>query len=342
MIMKKFNYQKGTSQIMRKTALITVILVGLILVGTAAVVRKSYNDNLRPLSNSTESIAITVEPGSVPSEIAKNLESKGVIRSDWAFEWYVRNHNLRDNLKAGTYLFRPSQSVPEIAQQIADGRVATDLVTILPGKRIEQIKQSLIESGFSEKEVNSALDPARYANHPALTDKPKNASLEGYLYPESFQKTAETTLPEIIKLSLDEMQSRLTPEIRQAFSAQGLSLHEAITLASIIELEVSNEADRATVAQVFLKRLKMGMALQSDATNAYSKIDSSYDTYKIEGLPPGPVANVGEDSLKALANPAQTDWLYFVSGDDGKTYFSKTLEEHEALVEKHCSELCGR
>jgi UPF0755 protein len=341
--MKKFVYSKGVSGFVnKKTIIIFAFVAGVILVGSAAIVRKSYNDNLKPLSSSDKSVVLTVEPGSVPSEIADGLKSKEVIKSDWAFEWYIRNHNLRDQLKAGTYVFKPNMSIPEIAEIITGGKVASDLVTILPGKRLEQIKQGFTEAGFSQDEVETALDPKNYSGHPALTDKPKNASLEGYLYPESFQKTAETKLSEIIKLSLDEMQDRLTPEIRQAYSQKGLNLHEAVTLASIVEQEVSNEADRATVAQVFLKRFDEGIRLQSDATNAYAKINPAYDSYKVEGLPPGPIGNISEDTLQALAYPSQTDWLYFVSGDDGKTHFSKTLEEHEANIEKYCTTLCGR
>lgn len=339
--MSKYNHRKSFRW-PAKTVTILIIAILLALVGSAAIVRKVYNDNLKPLSTSREEKVITVEPGSSPGDIAGNLKSKGIIKSDWAFEWYIRNHNLRDKLKAGTYVFAPSQSIPEIAEQIASGEIASDLVTILPGKRLDEIEQGFIDSGFSKKQVKAALNPDLYKNHPALTDKPKGASLEGYLYPESFQKTAETNLEDIVELSLDEMHVRLTPEIRQAFNSLGLTTHEAVTLSSVIELEVSNRADKATVAQVFLKRLRQGMPLQSDATNEYAKINPKYDTYKITGLPPGPISNVSEDSLKALAYPSQTDWLYFVSGDDGKTYFSKTLEEHEALIEQHCTELCGR
>jgi UPF0755 protein len=149
------------------------------------------------------------------------------------------------------------------------------------------------------------------------------------------------------------MQLQLTPEIRQAISEKGLTLHQAATLASIIEKEVSDsdQYDRPQAAQVFLKRYKDGMLLQSDPTAIYGALrdgkkpslsyDSPYNTYLYAGLPPGPISNVSASSLKAVAFPAQTDWLYFVAGDDGKTYFSKTLEKHNELIEKHCKELCG-
>jgi UPF0755 protein len=325
----------------KKITLAVGLLLIIAIVSSAALVRKAYENNLKPFSASNAGIVVTIEPGTSPAEIAEELKEKGVIRSDWALEWYVRNHNLRDKLKAGTYLFRPSQSVQEIVEQLAEGKVATNLVTIVPGKRLSQIKKDLIKAGFSPANVDKALDFRQYGSHPALTDKPKDASLEGYLYPESFQKTAETDARQIIRKSLDEMQLHLTPEIRSGFNKQGLTVHQGIILASIVEQEVSIEEDRPTVAQVFLKRYKAGILLQSNATDAYAKIDKAYDSYKNKGLPPGPISNMIDSSLKAVAYPSQTDWLYFVSGDDGRTYFSKTLEEHQALVREHCKKLCN-
>lgn len=337
----------------RRIILIAIGVVIALLVLCAVVVRQSYNANLKPVSNDKSTKVVTVPTGSTTSEIADTLKEKGVIRSDWAFEWYVRNHELRDELKAGTYLISPSQSIPEITDTLVSGKVATDLVVILPAQRLDQVRSALIKAGFSEQEVDKALDPVQYKDHPALRDKPQEASLEGYLYPESFQKTAETKASDIIKLSLDEMNARLTPEIRQAISKQGLTVHQAVILASMVEQEVGdkNSADRPQVAQVFLKRYKDGMQLGSDVTAFYGAViagqpksvfyDSPYNTRMHGGLPIGPIGNVSESSLKAVAFPAKTDWVYFVAGDDGKTYFSKTLSEHDALVKEHCKKLCN-
>lgn len=342
--MTKFNHKTGsTAAISRKrTAIILIVTLLALMFGSAVLVRQAYESNLKPLSSSKQGIIVTIQPGTPPSKIAEQLKQKGVIKSDWALEWYVRNHNLRDQLKAGTYLFKPSQSIPEIVEQLAAGKVATDLVTILPGKRLDQVKADFVKSGFPQSEVDAAFDPKLYEGHPALTDKPKDASLEGYLYPESFQKNANTTVKRLVKLSLDEMHQHLTPEIRENLNKQGLTVHQGIIMASMIEKEVDNASDKPTVAQVFLKRYKGGMLLQSDATDAYAAINKAYDSYKNKGLPPGPISNVTDSSLKAVAYPAQTDWLYFVSGDDGKTYFSKTLEEHQALTAKYCKKLCNQ
>lgn len=284
-------------------------------------------------------------------EIGDILEEKQVIRESWAFEWYVRNSLYRDDLKAGTYAFRPSQGVVEIVGVLAQGEVATDLVTILPGQRIDQVESTLINSGFTPEDVRAALEPKQYRAHPALVDKPDGASLEGYLYPESFQKTAATEPKDIITASLDEMHARLTPALRKQITRQGLTIHEGVILASIVEREVSNLQDRPIVARVFLNRLKTGMKLESDATASYGAIlagvepsltfSSPYNTYENKGLPPGPISNADETALAAVARPAKSDYLFFVSGDDGKTYFSNTLEEHEKAVEAHCKRLCN-
>jgi UPF0755 protein len=254
-------------------------------------------------------------------------------------------------MQAGTYALRPSMSVKDIVNVLVDGSVKSDLVTILPGQRLDQVRQTLINAGFDPDAVDAALDPANYAGHPALSDKPADAGLEGFLYPDSYQKQANTDPSTIIKESLDEMSEHLTPQLRAGFATRGLSVYQAVTLASVVEKEVSKQSDRSQAAQVFLKRLSTGMELGSDVTAFYGAIiagrdpsvsyDSPYNTRLHTGLPVGPISNISEGSLQAVANPAATDWLYFVAGDDGTTHFSKTLEEHEALTKQYCHELCS-
>jgi len=331
---------------------LTIILViGVILtVGATVAVRKVYNEKLLPVSSSQTTKLVTVGGGASVDAIGQQLEKDGLIRSAWAFKLYVSTKQLRSNLQAGTYALSPSQSVSEIVSQLTSGKIATDNITILPGKRVDQIKATLINSGFSPADVDTALDPATYASNPALVDKPAGASLEGYIFPDSFQKNADTTATSIIERSLAEMHSALTPDMRAAFAKQGLSTYQGIILASVVEREVSNSSDRRQVAQVFLSRLKQNMMLGSDVTAYYGAIadgkepsvnyDTPFNTRLHKGLPPSPISNVSVDSLKAVAYPSNTDWLYFVSGDDGQTYFSKTLEEHDALAKQHCHKLC--
>lgn len=321
------------------------------MAGAIIVVRRVYYDNLKPVSASQKNVTVTIPLGSSPSEIAQKLYQAGVIRSEWAFEWYVRTKELRDELLAGTYNVRPNQTVEEIVTVLTQGKVATDLLTILPGQRLDQIKSGFVQAGFDEAEVTKAFDSVAASGHVALVDKPEGANLEGYLYPESFQKTADTKVEDILTQSLDQMAARLTPDIRAGMVAQGLNVHQGVILASIVEQEVSKTEDKPKVAQVFLTRLTSGMKLESDPTATYGAVvagqaaslryDSLYNTYLYGGLPPGPISNVSESSLQAVAAPAQTDWLFFVAGDDGVTYFSRTLEEHQQLTKQHCTKLCG-
>lgn len=333
--------------------LIIVAAVGVVLiVGATAAVRYVYDQNLKPVSSSQKYETVTIEEGATLDEISRLLEDKKLIRSAWAFRLYVSSKEVRNALQAGTYELAPSQSIPEIVSQLTRGKIATNLVTILPGQRIDQIRTRLVQDGFAESDVDNALDPATYAGHPALVDKPGGANLEGYLYPESYQRTGNTDPTTIIGASLDEMNKYLTPDLRNSFAKQGLSTYQAIILASIVEKEVSSQTDRDQVAQVFLRRLREGIRLQSDATASYGAIlagekpsssyVSTYNTYRYDGLPPTPISNVSVSSLKAVGSPANTNWLYFVSGDDGTTHFSSTLAEHEAKVKQYCTKLCSQ
>ncbi len=341
---------KTNRRIWSKRLGLTLAVVLVVSLVSALFVRQIYNNNLKPLNDSQSIIIVTVPSGASASQIGGELEEKAVIKQSWAFNWYVRSNGLIEELKAGTYALRPSQGVPEIVDVLIQGEVATDLVTIIPGQRLDQVKSSMINSGFAPNDVDNALSPSQYAGHPALVDKPQEASLEGYLYPESFQKTADTTAKQIIESSLDEMAKRLTPSIRKQITKQGLSVYEGVILASIVEQEVPHDNDRPTVAGVFLNRLREGMLLQSDATASYGAIldgeepslsySSPYNTYENKGLPPTPISNFSQSALQAVANPKKTDYLFFVSGDDGTTHFAKTNEAHEQNVEKYCTKLC--
>lgn len=335
-----------------RAILTTIVIFGVVgLVGTVWWTRHYYTENLKPVSANQQTASVTIPPGYTLKQTADLLKNKRIIRNALVFEQYVRSVDASDKIKAGTYALSPSYSVQEIVSIITEGKVKTNLVTILPGQTLIEIKKSFLNAGFDSQDIENAFSPEQYADHPALVDKPTTASLEGYLYPESFQKTANTKASTIVKSALDEMQKRLTPDLRAAIARQGLSIYDAIKLGSIVEKEVSQNGDRAQVAQVFLKRLREDRKLESDATARYGAqlagqassvfYSSPYNTYENAGLPPGPISNVSESALQAVAYPAKTDWLYFVSGDDGKTYFSRTLAEHEALTAQHCKKLCS-
>lgn len=325
------------------------VTIGVLLLVFGAVLWQKYQNGLKPVGGSGTT-SITIDKGESTSSIATRLEQARLIRSKWSFELYARFHRVSRYLQAGTYDLGPASSTQEIVAQLTHGKVATSLVTILPGQRLDQIHRALVNQGFSETDVTVALAPGQYESSPVLAGKPAGASLEGYLYPDSFTRTTTTTAKNIVEQSLAQMQKHLTPDIQNGFKAQGLTQYQGITLASIVNQEVIVQTDRAQAAQVFLKRLKLGIPLGSDASNFYGSelagrgkditYDSPYNTRLHAGLPPTPISNVTESALRAVAYPASTDWLFFVSGDDGTTHFSRTVAEHEALTAKYCHKLC--
>lgn len=329
---------------------IILLLVGLIA-GSVLFVRYTYNEGLKPVSAVPKAQVVTIKSGSSVDSIAKDLAKAKLIRNEWAFKWYVHRQGVADKLQAGTFALSPNQDVPTIVTILTKGRPDVQLVTILPGRRLDQVRADFINVGFSPAAVDQALDPAQYADLPILAYKPAEVNnLEGLLWPDSYEKDANSEPSDIIRQSLEDMGEQITPEVQAAFAAQNLTVYQGITLASIILQEVNDPTDQAQVAQVFLSRLKADMKLQSDPTAKYGAIQagqvpdlefsSPHNTYLNKGLPPTPIGTINADALFAATHPSATDWLYFVSGDDGTTYFSRTLEEHEALTNQHCTVLC--
>lgn len=331
--------------------IVGVVLVAVVIGGGVFLARNYYNTNLQPVSADQKAVIITIPKGSSVNQIADSLKQYGLIRSSRVFEQYVRGQNIQSKLQAGTYSLQPSLGVPEIADILVRGNVITNLFTIVPGKRLDQIKSAMINAGFKAADVDQAFEPTQYSGYPALSDKPASSNLEGYLFPDSYQRLATTTPQTIIGQSLDQMQKNLTRDIVNGFVAQGLTVNQGVTLASVVEQEVAKPADRAQVAQVFISRLQKNMPLQSDVITRYGDIlanhafsttyDTPYNVYLHAGFPPTPIGTVSQSSLQAVAHPASTDWLYFVSGDNGNTYFSHTLEEHEQLTSQYCHKLCS-
>jgi len=328
------------------------IIVALVFFGGAVgAVRIWYTDNLHPVSSSTTTQHFTVDIGSGVRQIADKLQAAGLIRNARVFETYARSNGYFQKLQAGTYNLSPSMSVQEIVAQLVSGQTDKQLFTILPGQRLDQLKAAFAKVGYSSSDISKAFNPATYAGDPALASKPSSASLEGYLYPDSFQRQSSTPASTIVKESLDEMYTHLTSDIIQGFSAHNLTIYQGITLASIVNQESGNAANQPIIAQVFYSRLALGMPLGSDVTAAYASqlagqslnlsINSPYNTRVNTGLPPGPISNVTASALKAVAHPAKTDYLYFLFGDDKKMHFAKTAAEHQANITNYCAKTCS-
>lgn len=323
-----------------------ILLVG----GGVAGLRSWYERNLKPVSAVSQSQYFTVTSGSSLHQIGVKLKNAGLIRNTRALETYVRSNELHDKLQAGTYELSPAMGVEQIIMKMINGDVAKNLLTILPQKRLDEIKQAFVAAGYSKTEVEVAFEPGNYRGHPALASLPPGASLEGYLYPDSFQKQADTPAATIVRESLDEMQKYLNSDIVNGFAARSLNVYQGITLASIVAEETDNPEYQPQIAQVFYTRLAKNMRLESDPTAFYAsalagtapslQINSAYNTYLNNGLPPGPISNMTYDALKAVAYPASTDYLFFVAGDDGKVHFSRTPAEHEEAAKRYCIKKC--
>jgi UPF0755 protein len=330
------------------------LLIGLVILSVGGVVaaRHVYDLDLQPVSDNQKTQIFTVASGSSVKQIADQLEQVHLIRSSWAFQLYVHSQDNADELQAGTYALSPSQRLPSVVNTLTTGKVATKLVTILPGVRIDQVRADLINDGFSPASVDRALNPDLYSNLPVLAFKPTNVdSLEGLLWPDSFEKQPNTDPSVIITESLTEMGQHLTPDVQAAFASEGLTTYQGLTLSSIVMQEVSKPSDQTQVAQVFLSRLKANMMLGSDVTADYGAIaaghapslsyDSPYNTLLHTGLPPTPISTVDANALQSVTHPAGTSWLYFVTGDNGTTYFSNTLQQQQANTASYCHKLCG-
>ncbi len=333
---------------------ITLIAVGGLFIIAGSVVGAGwlwYQQQLAAVDTTdTEKVKVTIELASSPNAIASLLEDEGLIRSDTAFLWYTRFMGVQGQLQAGTYRLSPSESTPEIVDHLVKGNVDSFDITFLPGATLAQDRTVLMEAGYSETEVDAALN-ASYES-PLFAGKPAGTDLEGYIYGETYRFGDTASVQDILTHVFEVFYGVIEENnLIAAYQAQGLSLYEGITLASIVQREASgNNDDQYQIAQVFYSRLNLGMVLGSDVTYQYiadklgvprdPNLDSPYNTRRYAGLPPGPIAAPGLQALLAVAHPAEGDYLFFLSGDDHVTYFARTLEEHEANIANHCQLKC--
>ncbi len=320
-----------------------------------------YNLAKRPVDPSAMTkTTVIVEQGMSPIQIGELLQNNGLIRSTLAYRMYIKLQDIEGKLQAGTYKIAASEDLPAVVDHLTNGKTSTFTITFYPGATLfnptgiddekrTDVYTMLRRAGFSDRTVRAAL--ADTYDSPLFEGKPKDANLEGYVYGETYQFATTATANEILEHTFSVYYQALKDNgIISGIKKQKLTLYQAITLASIVQREVTDYQDMRKVAQVFYSRLEKGMPLGSDVTFIYAaeqsnetpRVDypSPYNTRIETGLPPGPIATPGINALKAVADPASTDYLYFVAGEDGKTYFSRTVEEHESNVQKHCGDLC--
>ena len=328
----------------RRAIAVTAALVVLTLLG-AAVVAGSLRWALLPATASAPPARFDVRPGASLGQVARELESRGLIRNAVAFKMLARYRRLDGALQVGEYEFSAALAPGEILTRIVEGRVVTFEVVLPEGLTASQVALRLEAAGLS-----NAADFSAFASDPASVGSlgVEGATLEGYLFPETYRLPRGLEVREVAKLLVDqflEVWREVEPQARR----QKLSMLEVVTLASIVEKETAVAHERSLIASVFRNRLRRGMRLETDPTVIYGISDfdgnlrrrdlenteNPYNTYQIFGLPPGPIANPGADALRAVVDPAETDYLFFVSRNDGTHVFSKTYSEHVRAVDQY-------
>lgn len=324
-------------------AVVAAVLLGaglFLAFGTSHTIERSDRD-------AGENIYMVVKPGTTASEISDRLMQLGVIDSRLRFWWLMKLQGDASKFKTGTYAFTPHMDEQAVLDKLVAGDTTVVKFTIPEGFGIKEIAKRLADEGLVDEQefLAEAKDFAPYdymKKHPNV-----RYAAEGYLFPDTYVIHSDVSAEGIMKMMAEDFDTRLTPALRQQAAAKGLSIHDLITLASLVEKEARYDEDRPIIAQVFFKRLQMGMPLQSDTTLQYlmagpkedvsiedTKIDSPYNTYQHEGLPPGPIASPGMKSILAVLNPANTDYLYFVADRQGHNHYSQTYDEHLAIVEQ--------
>lgn len=293
-------------------------------------------------------IHVKITEGMTTSEIADILESKEIIDSSLKFRIVSRLRGYDGQMKPGTYIFFAGMDDEEVFAKLLSGEKYLVRFTIPEGFGVKEIAERLYSLDLADKEdfLKAAEDFAPYGYMRKRKDV--RYAAEGFLFPETYSVESDTPIEDILRIMTEEFDKRLTPAMRERAKEMGLSLYDLTTLASLVEREVRYPEDRAIVAQVFLKRLKMNMPLQTDASLQYlmdapkedvtikdTEIESPYNTYKHAGLPPGPIANPGIEAIEAVLNPADTDYLYFVADRKGHNHYSHTYDEHLALVNQY-------
>ena len=297
-----------------------------------------------PPSSSEEVVNFEVPVGSSSRTIAKQLVEQKLIRSEYAFRIIVRHRGTGKRLRAGNYALRRNMALWHIVNEFEKGQVTLVRLTVPEGLTTAAIAQLWETTGFGTAAVfRAATESTHLLKQYGLEGK----TVEGYLFPNTYKFAKGTTAEKAVEMMLNEFKQRWAETFDEEAQNLGLTRHEIVTLASVIEKEAQSKAERPRIASVFHNRLKRKWRLQADPTVLYAlgnpkrlltradlSVDSPYNTYKHKGLPPGPIANPGIDSIIAALRPETTDYFYFVAIGAGKHHFSKTLSEHNRMIRK--------
>jgi UPF0755 protein len=323
-----------------------------------AVLNEEASPVVRPSPEATGVATVTVLEGESAKDIGESLEEAGVIQSESLFRILVALKGVEDELVAGDYEFDRGLTTIEVIGRIQRGLVFPHVVTIPEGLRAEEIALTLQDEGIvSGTDFGEALFASEY-DFDFLDELPPGGALEGYLFPATYGFSRTATAHDVVQQMLAAFEKNVVEPLGSDIAASDLTLHETVTLASIVEREAQVPEERPIIASVFLNRLSIGLPLQADPTVQYAvatdpesvrrygywkqglteadlEVDSLYNTYLVSGLPPGPIANPGFASIEAVVHPAETNYLFFVAKNDGSHAFAETLEEHQRNVDRY-------
>lgn len=321
------------------------ILCLLALVAVGATGWWLWQEIQKPYGSYSAEQTVLVEPGTGASKILQLLGERGILREPLLARAYLVYYLDDPPLRAGEYRFDAPLSTPEVLDKLIRGEVVTYPVTLIEGLTLDETAESLADDGFGDREVFR-----REMNRADLVHDLDNEAedLEGYLYPDTYHFSRETTEAEIVETLVRTYRKRFRDQVEPLLVGSELTVRELTTLASIIEKEAQLDEERPIIASVYANRLRIGMALYADPTVIFAlkkqgtwdgnlrrpdlQFDSPYNTYVYAGLPPGPICSPGVASMVAAAKPAETSHLYFVSKNDGSHVFANTLREHNRNV----------
>jgi UPF0755 protein len=335
----------------RKSNKLKIALLAATVLVLVAVAFYTYQIN-RPNSKNPQSVNFVIEPGQSSMQIGQNLKKAGLIKNPVLFEFYAWQKGLDDKLQAGEHQIPTNLSIKDILKILTTIKlIEEDKITIIEGWTLKDIANYLDKRGIANYDdfMKAVQKKASWWDeYDFLKKKPRDVDLEGYLFPDTYRIYKGATIEDILRKMLDNFNKKLTPEMQKEIARQDKSIHEILTLASILEKEVNTEEDRKKVAGIFYKRLNIGMPLQADSTINYvtgknvsrasrsdTETDSPYNTYKYRGLPPGPINNPGISAIKAAIYPQSTPYLYFLTTPDGQVIYSRTHDEHVAAKAKY-------
>lgn len=307
-------------------------------------------------------VKVTIEKGDRLTDLLDRLQQEKIIRHGWLVRGYMRLKNKDHLVRAGVVTLEPRMSLSAFADAITQTKNFEErTITIIPGWSLQDIAEYLEKDGWGSVKDFFALtgqpaelptqgiDQSEWGGLSILKEKPRSVSLEGYVAPDTYRVFADAALADIIRTLLREREKQLTPELLAEVEKSGRSLHEILTMASILEQEVKKDTDRAKVADLFWRRFDAGWALQADSTVHYvvgkkgsvfttkkdREIDSPWNTYKYPGLPPGPISTPSLDSILAALRPETNPYWYFLTTETGEVQYAKNLAEHTKNVQTY-------